>query len=215
MKNLLFLVIFFSHFYSFQFALAQQTANEKSGVQLSGYILSKDSLKPLANSTVLNKRTKLGTTSSDFGYFKINMEFGDTIKFLSLGYAPKYFYFNKDLLAKNYNIQVLMSQDTIELKTFVFKEPTYQGKLKKEFDRYFTADSLAAFEELSRRATLKNRNILYNAAELYHPVTYFYDRFNKQARNWRKIDRYRYIIQKAQNENFEDVKNTTNDYYAK
>lgn len=143
------------------------------------------------------------------------MVFGDTISFTSLGFATKYFYFKKDLLAQNYSIQVLMSNDTIELKTFVFKEPNYQSKLKKEFDNYFKADSLRAFEELSRREALKNRNILYNAAELYHPVTYFYERFNRQARNWRKIDRYRYVIQKAQEKNFGEIKNKTDDYYAK
>lgn len=143
------------------------------------------------------------------------MVLGDTISFTSIGYSKKYFYFKRDLLAQNYNIQVLMSNDTFELKTYVFKEPNYQAKLKKEFDYYFKADSLAAFEELTKREMRKNRDLIYNVSELYHPVTYFYDRYNKQARNWRKIDRYRYIIQKAEIENKLNIQKNTTDYYTK
>ncbi len=215
LKNLLFLFIFCSHLTYDKLAYSQAIEKVMPKVQLSGYILTQDSMKPVVNSSVLNTHSKQGTLSNAFGYFKLSMELGDTISFSSVGYAPKYFYFKRDLLAQNYHIQVLMNNDTIELKTFVFKEPNYQSQLKKEFNRYLTADSLAAFEELSRRAMLKNRSLLYNVSELYHPVTYFYDRFNKQARNWRKIDRYRYIIQKAQVENKINVKSTTDDYYAK
>ncbi len=215
MKNLFLCVFFCSQFCGLNFGFSQVKEKNKSRAQLSGYILTKDSLLPVPNTSVLNTRTKQGTISSPFGYFAISMGLGDTISFTAVGYHPKYFYFKRDLLAENYNTQILMSNDTIELKTFVFKEPNYQAKLKKEFDRYFIADSLAAFEELSRRAMKKSKNLLYNASELYHPVTYFYDRFNQQARNWRKIDRYRYIIQKAQIENKSKVKNATDDYYAK
>ena len=215
LKNLFLYVFFCSFLVENTSCFSQTTEISKPQAQLTGYILSKDSLQAVANSSVLNIRSKQGTISNPFGYFKIAMTLGDTISFTSVGYAPKYFYFIRDLLAQNYNIQVLMSHDTVELKTFIFKEPDLQSKLKKERDRYFTADSLAAFEELSRRAMMKNRSLLYNVSELTHPVTYFYDRFNKQARNWRKIDRYRYIIQKAEKDNKINVKNTSDDYYAK
>lgn len=208
-------LIFCSQLNVVNFAFSQTPEKTKNKVQLSGYILTQDSLLPVVNSSIINTRSKQGTISNPFGYFNISMEFGDTISFTSIGYTPKYFYFKRDLLAQNYNIQVLMNNDTLELKTFVFKEPNYQAKLKREFNRYLTIDSLAAFEELSRRAMLKNRSLLYNVSELSHPVTYFYDRYNKQARNWRKIDRYRYIIQKAQLEYEEKEKLSTDDYYAK
>lgn len=215
MKYLLFWVIFCYHYFAAIEAIAQDQNNLTQQTFLNGYILSKDSLKPISNASVLNYRSRQQTISNPFGYFKIAMKLGDTVSFTSVGYAPKYFYFKRDLLAQNYSIQVLMSNDTVELKTFVFKEPNYQNKLRRELDSYLKADSLRAFEELSRRAALKNKNILYNAAELYHPVTYFYERFNRQARNWRKIDRYRYVILKAQEKNFGEIKNATDDYYAK
>ena len=215
MKNLFFCVFFCCQLSDIKICFSQAQENTKPQAQLTGYILSKDSLKPVANSSILNIRSMQGTVSNPFGYFSIKMRLGDTIQFTSVGYAPKYFYFKRDLLAANYNIQVLMSNDTVELKTFIFKERDYQTKLKKEHDRYFTADSLAAFEELSRRAMRKNRSLLYNVSELSHPVTYFYDRFNQQARNWRKIDRYRYIIQQAELKNKINVKGSTDDYYVK
>ncbi len=214
-KNLFFLIFFCSQLGLTFCSFSQVLENALPKASLSGYILTKDSLLPVSNCNVLNTRSKQGTSSNSFGNFSIAMRLGDTISFTSVGYQPRYFYFKRDLLAQNYSTQILMSNDTIELKTFVFRDPTYQAKLKKEFDRYFRADSLAAFEELSRRAMIKNKNLLYNVSELYHPVTYFYDRFNKQARNWRKIDRYRYIIQQAEKENKINVKSTTDDYYAK
>ena len=212
--------LFFSVFFLVQigllnFCFSQTPISHSTTTQLSGYILSKDSLQAIPNASVLNLRTQQGTTSNDFGFFKLNMALGDTISFTSIGYSKKYFYFKRDLLAQNYNIQVLMSNDTFELKTFVYKEPNYQNKLKKEFEHYFVVDSLAAFHELSKREMRKNRDLIYNASELYHPVTYFYDRYNKQARNWRKIDRYRYIIQKAEAENKLKSKKSTDDYYSK
>lgn len=207
--------VFFSSTFCFHFQGWGQVVSEENNLAiLSGYILSKDSLKPIANASIVNSRSKSGTISNPFGYFSIGMNVGDTISFSSVGYAPYHFHFKRDLLAKNYNLQVLMSSDTVELKTFVFRDYSRQ-ELQKQFSHYLTADSLKAFEELSRRATLKNRNILYNATELSHPISYFYDRFNQNARTWRKIDRYRYIIEKAAKENSLLNKNTTNDYYTK
>ena len=215
LKNLLLWGLFCSQLGFTKNGFSQPIQTVLAKAQLTGYILSKDSLKALPNVAVLNKSSHMGTTSNPFGYFNITMTFGDTIQFSSVGYGRKYFYFKRDLLAQNYNIQVLMSNDTVELKTFVFRDPDYQAKLKKEFDRYFTADSLAAFKELSHREMLKNRGLLYNVSELQHPITYFYERYNKQARQWNKIDRYRRVILKAQEDYLKNVKDTTSDYYSR
>jgi hypothetical protein len=108
-----------------------------------------------------------------------------------------------------------MCADTIQLKPYVYIDPAYQEKLRKELNHYLGIDSLAAFRLVSKRSAFQNRSLLEHASDLSSPITYFYDLYNKQSRQWRQIERYRSVISKAQSERSRDSMSKTNDYFIK
>jgi hypothetical protein len=117
-------------FLSFLFILnwetsqAQETRPPKA-IQLSGLIVTGDSLMAVPFATVFHKRSLRGSVSDFRGFFSFVAREGDTIRFSSIGYKDVYYRIPDTLSANRYSIIQLMTQDTIHLaETIIYPWPT-------------------------------------------------------------------------------------------
>lgn len=160
-----------------------------------------DSLRGMRDVTIYNKSRKKTYITNSEGKFDIPVGEGDTIKFHKLGYGRKFYYFKSVLNAPNYSIQVLLSTDTIHLKTFVIKKLTREKEVRNLFMNSFIRDSLRMISYLKRLQAEQTKSTLTKVSELTSsPVTFIYDYYSQKARNKRKIERARKILKDKQEE---------------
>lgn len=102
-------------------------------VELTGVVMSTDSLRYLPYVTVLVPSKQNGTMTSDKGVFSLIVNKGDTLEFRSIGFRKKRYIVPKDLNQTRYSIIQLMTQDTFYLATTIIR-PRIS---KEEFDQAF------------------------------------------------------------------------------
>ena len=68
-------------------------------VDFYGYV--KDSTKSIKDAHVINLNTKIGTSTNDFGSFKIPVYIGDTLQITSLNYQTVFYKITKNIFQKN------------------------------------------------------------------------------------------------------------------
>lgn len=102
-------------------------------VELTGVVMSSDSLRYLPFVSVGIPSRHTGTTTNDVGVFSIIAEKGDTLEFRSIGYRKKRYVVPKDLTANRYAIIQLMTQDTFFLAPTIIRPMVS----KEEFERDF------------------------------------------------------------------------------
>ena len=102
-------------------------------VELTGVVMSSDSLRYLPYVTVGIPSKQRGTTTTEQGVFSLIAEKGDTLEFRSIGYRKKRYVIPKDLTSNRYSIIQLMSQDTFFLSPTIIRPQIS----KEEFDRAF------------------------------------------------------------------------------
>jgi hypothetical protein len=140
----------------FSFSFAQKEKKDPLLVQLSGVIVSVDSLDNVSYSTVYDKTTGKGTISDYYGYFSFVTRPGDTIVFSSFGFKTSSYIVPDTLTSDRYSMIHIMTPDTILLpevkvypwpsreqfaKAFVEMEP-YNDALRKA-QRQLSGESLA------------------------------------------------------------------------
>jgi hypothetical protein len=102
-------------------------------IELSGVVMTADSLGYLPYVTVNILNRDRGTVASNLGVFTLIAYTGDTIEFSSVGYRDKKYVIPRDLLENRYSIVQLMVQDTFFLpETFIRPGPS-----KERFDYAF------------------------------------------------------------------------------
>lgn len=102
-------------------------------VELTGVVMSADSLRYLPFVTVAIPSKQRGTTTTEQGVFTLIAEKGDTLEFRSIGFRKKQYIIPKNLTASRYSIIQLMSQDTFYLSPTIIR-PRIS---KEEFDKAF------------------------------------------------------------------------------
>lgn len=102
-------------------------------IQLSGVLVSMDSLGQVSYASVANKTTSYGTLSDYYGYFSIVVRPGDTLLFNNIGYQPGSYIVPDTLTALNYSIIHVMVPDTLNLP----KATIYPWPSKEDFARAF------------------------------------------------------------------------------
>ncbi len=89
--------VFLFHVFGFQLHVLAQSklpyTVEKGVFFLKGYILQKDTSKPISGASIFNKQKLTGTLSNVKGAFMIRMHKTDTIYIQCMGYQPMLFYF--------------------------------------------------------------------------------------------------------------------------
>jgi len=102
-------------------------------VELTGVVMSADSLRYLPFVSVNLPSKRIGTTTSEQGVFTMIAEKGDTLEFTSVGYRKKRFIIPANLSSSRYSIIQLMAQDTFFLSPTIIR-PRIS---KEEFDKAF------------------------------------------------------------------------------
>ena len=117
-------------------ALAQDStgvAPSPEVVQISGMVVTGDSLAPLAYATVFRSRDLRGTMTDVNGFFSIPALAGDTITVSSVGYLTQAFAVPTDLELPRMNVVQPLGRDTVALEeAFIYPWPTRE-RFREEF----------------------------------------------------------------------------------
>lgn len=119
-------------------------------VELTGVVMSSDSLRFLPFVTVQIPSKQRGTISNDQGVFSIIAEKGDTLEFTSIGYRKKRYVLPKELSSNRYSIIQLMTQDTFYLTTTIIRPQLSKEEFEKAFSTWDIPDDQY---ELARKNT--------------------------------------------------------------
>jgi hypothetical protein len=90
-------------------------------VELTGVVMSSDSLRYLPFVSVSIPSKQRGTVSTDRGVFSLIAEKGDTLEFSYVGYRKKTYIIPKELSSSRYSIIQLMTQDTLFLDPSIIR----------------------------------------------------------------------------------------------
>jgi hypothetical protein len=146
-------------------ATAQET--EKQLIQLSGLVLTSDSLIGIPYTTVIVKGTGRGTISNAQGFFSIVAAQGDVLVFSSIGFKLGYYKISDTLAEKRYSIVQLLTMDTVFLpETMVYPWPT-----KEQFREAFLSLNIPADDlEVAKRNLDKQRMMELGETLAYDPT---------------------------------------------
>lgn len=123
-KKLTYLLFTFLLFSVCSFA---QTAKKKKVVQLTGIVISNDSLRGVSYTSILISGTNRGTMADASGYFSLVITAGDTLKFSCIGFTSETYYLPDTLTQNSYSLIQMMKRDTLVMPTItISKWPSYQ-----------------------------------------------------------------------------------------
>ncbi len=138
----------------------------KTLVQLSGLVLTSDSLIGVPYTTVVVQGTGRGTISNGQGFFSIVAEQGDVLVFSSIGFVTGTYKISDTLDLSRYSIVQLMTPDAIYLpETMIFPWPT-----PADFRREFLALDVPPGDiEIAKRNLEKQRMMELGETLAYDP----------------------------------------------
>ncbi len=115
-------------------------------VQLSGVVVSSDSLQEMPYAAVYNKTVRRGTIADIYGFFSMVVQPGDTIMFRYYGHKPSSYIVPDTLSENRYSIIHMMTVDTIQLSEVVI----YPWPSKEAFAQAFV--EMNPYEDAMLRA---------------------------------------------------------------
>jgi len=125
MQNKLTYLLF--SFLLFSLCAFSQTAKKKKVVQLTGIVISADSLSAVSYASVLVQGTNRGTMADATGYFSLVIAAGDTLRFSSIGYATDMYVLPDTVTQSSYSLIQTMRRDTNLLPLVrITRWPSYQ-----------------------------------------------------------------------------------------
>ena len=102
-------------------------------IQVSGLVVTGDSLTPLPFATVYRSRDSRGTMTDENGFFSIPTLKGDTLQFSSTGYVTRNAVINEGGERHRISIVQAMSRDTIMISdAFIYPWPSRE-RFRQEF----------------------------------------------------------------------------------
>lgn len=125
---------------------------QDSLIQLSGVVVSGDSLTPVPFTSVMIKGSHRGTICDYYGFFSLVARKSDTIVFRSLGYTSAEVLIDDTLSDNRYSMIQLLQRDTVMLPT----QNVYPWPSREQFRDAFLAlnapmdDYDRAFQNLAR-----------------------------------------------------------------
>lgn len=107
------------------FAQQSATPRYRNVIQVSGLVVTGDSLAPIPYTTVWVKNTRRGTITDYYGFFSIAVYEKDTLRFSSVGFRDFEFVVPDTLTQNRYSAIQVMTRDTIYLaETLIYPWPT-------------------------------------------------------------------------------------------
>lgn len=153
--------------------------NEPRLIQLSGVVLSSDSLERMPFTSIYDKTTRRGTVSDYYGYFSMVTRPGDTLIFNYLGYKPGSYVVPDTLSEFGYALIQLLDPDTL------MSNPVrvYPWPSKEEFAKAFI--EMDPYEDDIRRAQrqLSGKNLAAISARLTTDASMSYSWQRQQERS--------------------------------
>ncbi|MBW7868492.1 MAG: hypothetical protein H3C31_09235 [Brumimicrobium sp.] len=145
----------------FGFSYSQNKKSEKL-IQLSGVLVSADSLDQVSYASIMNKTTHNGTISDYYGYFSFVTRPGDTIIFNAFGFKTGSYIVPDTLSEYRYSIIHIMIPDTLILP----QVDIYPWPSKEAFAKAFI--EMDPYDDAIRRAhrQLSGENLAAIAARL-------------------------------------------------
>ncbi|WP_294671460.1 carboxypeptidase-like regulatory domain-containing protein [uncultured Fluviicola sp.] len=137
-------------------------------IQLSGVVVSSDSLQEMPYAGVYNKTTRRGTIADIYGFFSLVVHPSDTIMFRYYGHKPSSYIVPDTLSENRYSIIHMMTVDTIQLSEVVI----YPWPSKEAFAQAFVEMNpyddamLRAQKELSGQSLAQIASLVPNDASL-------------------------------------------------
>ncbi len=131
-------------------------------IQLSGVVVSEETLKELPYTTVLNITSHRGVISDYYGYFTMVAFPGDTLLFSAYGHITSNYVVPDSLGENSYSIIHVMNLDTVDLPGVeVFPWPS-----REDFARAFI--NMDPYDDALRRAQrqLSGESLAFAAARL-------------------------------------------------
>jgi len=146
-----------------QVVFSQETKKDAPHlIQLSGVVVSSDSLDQLSFTTIFNRENKRGTVSDYYGYFSMVVFPGDTLTFHHYGYKNSSFIVPDSLKEDRYSIIHMMYVDTVYLP----QVNVYPWPSKEAFAKAFI--EMDPYDDALRRAQkqLSGESLAFIAARV-------------------------------------------------
>ena len=158
--------------------VSAQNGDEKL-IQLSGVVLSSDSLERMPFTSIYDKTTRRGTVSDYYGYFSMVTRPGDTLVFNYIGYKPSTYIVPDTLSEFGYALIQLLDPDTLMSKTV----RVYPWPSKEEFAKAFI--EMDPYEDDIRRAQrqLSGKNLAIAAGRLTTDASLSYSWQRQQSQS--------------------------------
>ena len=122
---LLLSVAFVFLFIAMGYASDDRRPARRKVVQISGLVVTGDSLKPVPFANIWVKNTHRGTVTDFYGYFNIAVRELDTLRISSVGYDKVHYVIPDTLLGNRYSLVQVMTKDTIILpETVIYPWPS-------------------------------------------------------------------------------------------
>ena len=146
----------------FCYSQEKRIATDSSLIQLSGVVISGESLDPLAYTTVFDKTQRRGVIADYYGYFSMVAVPGDTLLFSFFGYKNSTYIIPDTLTEKRYSIIHMIEKDTLNLPEVV----VYPWPSREDFARAFV--DMRPYDDALRRAQreLSGESLAFVAARL-------------------------------------------------
>lgn len=133
-----------------------ELANDTSLIQLSGLILTADSLMSLPYTAIKLSNRNRGTHSDLKGFFSLVVEIGDTIEFSFLGFHTKKYVVPDSLIPESrYSIIQLMTQDPIYLNETMI----YPWNSREQFKEAFIHTPIPNDDLVRAQTNLHNQRL--------------------------------------------------------
>jgi hypothetical protein len=147
-----------------QIAIAQVGTNSDSLklIQLSGVVVSEETLEEQPYVTVYDKTIRKGVISDYYGYFSLVTFPGDTIIFSSPGHKKSSYIVPDTLKQNRYSLIHMLPSDTLQLKEVTI----YPWPSKEEFANAFV--NMRPYDDALRRAQqeLSGESLAFAAARI-------------------------------------------------
>lgn len=147
-------------------------------VQLSGVVVSSDSLYPIPLTSIMVHHTTRGTISDYYGFYNLVVHEQDTIEFSALGYRKATFIVPKDLEEGRYSLIQVLKRDTITLKVVdIYPWPT-----KEQFKTAFMNLDLPDGDLMRAQENLNPANLPKNPGGADPYMSYRYAMNQQQSK---------------------------------
>jgi len=154
--------ILFSLSVLFAFSQEERIAADSSLIQLSGVVISGETIEPLPYTTIFDRTQKRGVIADYYGYFSTVVVPGDTLLFSFFGYKTSTYIVPDTLTDNRYSIIHMIEKDTLNLPEVT----VYPWPSREDFARAFI--DMRPYDDALRRAQreLSGESLAFIAARL-------------------------------------------------